>query len=147
MSRIAPLHTQIPPATVQAYLETDYRVLGDAPFTLKIDAPSAALAALYAATGASCSAFITAWNPFSEPARHPLANDAAQRALRTKVAQRGLRIIDGIGQHPSGDWPGEASLLVLGLEREMAQDLGRQFRQNAVIWCGANAIPELILLR
>jgi hypothetical protein len=147
MCPIAPLTTQIPPATVQAYLETEYRVLADAPFTLRIDARSAALAALYETTGASCSAFITAWNPFSEPASDPLANDEAQRALRTTVAQRGLSIIDGIGQHPSGEWPGEASLLVLGLEQETAQELGRQFRQNAVVWCGADAIPQLILLR
>jgi hypothetical protein len=29
----------------------------------------------------------------------------------------------------------------------MAQALGREFRQNAIVWAGPDAIPRLILLR
>jgi hypothetical protein len=36
---------------------------------------------------------------------------------------------------------------VPGLTRTAAQQLGRQFEQNAIIWADADAIPELILLR
>jgi len=36
---------------------------------------------------------------------------------------------------------------VPGLARAAAQELGRQFQQNAIIWAGADAVPELILLR
>jgi hypothetical protein len=35
----------------------------------------------------------------------------------------------------------------LGVTRRAAQALGRQFEQNAIVWAGAAAVPELILLR
>jgi hypothetical protein len=55
--------------------------------------------------------------------------------------------IPGIGVHPTGEWRGEPSYLVPGLSREAAEELGRQFEQNALIWSGADAVPELLLLR
>ena len=55
--------------------------------------------------------------------------------------------IDGIGCDPSGCWPGEASCLVLGLSIDIARALGTEFEQNAIVWCGADAVPELVLLR
>ncbi|MFT6830906.1 MAG: hypothetical protein ACJAZN_001063, partial [Planctomycetota bacterium] len=55
--------------------------------------------------------------------------------------------IEGQGRHPSGGWAPEASLLVLGLQRDEAAALGRRWRQNAVLWIGRETIPELLLLR
>jgi hypothetical protein len=34
--------------------------------------------------------------------------------------------ISGMGEHPSGDWPGEGTVLVLGLSPEAAKSLGQQ---------------------
>lgn len=36
--------------------------------------------------------------------------------------------------------------LVLGLALEAAKSLGNAYEQNAVIWCGADAVPNLVLL-
>ncbi|HEY6599640.1 MAG TPA: hypothetical protein VIZ30_10015 [Pseudomonadales bacterium] len=31
-------------------------------------------------------------------------------------------------------------------QREQAEQIGRQYGQNAILWMGADAIPELVLL-
>jgi hypothetical protein len=58
----------------------------------------------------------------------------------------GVRFIDGIGQHPSTAW-GEPSFLVLGVSLETARELGVRHEQNAIIWVGSDAVPQLVLLR
>ncbi|AOY98289.1 hypothetical protein BKK81_02525 [Cupriavidus sp. USMAHM13] len=143
--------TAIDAATLQAYLETHYRVRGGMPFTMRIGERCEALAVLHASAGVRCSAFITAWNPYSQPDPDAAANAAAnavrQQALAQGLMRTGLRYIDGIGQHPSNGWAGEESLLVLGLAREAAEALGRHYGQNAIVWSGADAVPQLVLLR
>ena len=132
--------------TIQAYRETDYRILGDAPATLRIGVASPALAALHKAHHADSSAFITACNPFSQ-ACDEAANAERQAALARELKLRSLSFIDGIGQHPSNQWPGEASFLVLGLTLEAARTLGIRLEQNAILWSGPDAVPQLILFR
>ena len=39
------------------------------------------------------------------------------------------------------------AILVLGLALEAAKSLGNAYEQNAVIWCGPDAVPSLVLLR
>ena len=137
--------SEIPQATLTAYLETDYRVFGDSPFILRMGKASTPLMELFQQHGISCAAFITACNPFS----HKLddaANAAKQTELENELTQRGLNFVEGEGRHPSSEWV-EPSYLVLGLSLDEAKALGVRFEQNALVWCGADAIPELILLR
>ena len=47
----------------------------------------------------------------------------------------------------SGNWDGEPSHFVLGIEYANAYQLAEKFKQNAFLWCGADAIPKLILMR
>jgi hypothetical protein len=132
--------------TLQAYRETDYRVLEGLPTTLHVDALCPELLVLHARYQADCSAFITACNPLGTPTAAPL-NAQRQEALRAELSRRQLLALRGIGQHPTNQWPGEPSFLVLGVTRRAAQALGRQFEQNAIVWSGLEAVPELILLR
>ncbi len=60
---------------------------------------------------------------------------------------RSLLFIEGVGQHPSNRWPPEPSFLVLDLSLEAAKALGSRHEQNAIVWCGADATPLLVLLR
>ena len=133
-------------AMVQAYRETEYRVHGDGPFTLQIGEASAALAAAHKRHRVDCSAYITALNPFSR-ALDVAANAERHAALGRELEQRSLASIEGVGQHPSNQWPGEASYLVFGLTLEAAKTLGTRREQNAIVWAGADAVPQLILLR
>ena len=138
--------TAIDEATLRAYRETHYRVLGDAPMTLRIDQASTPLAALHRALGVASSAFITAANPFSQRCDDN-ANARRQQALAQDVVQRGLRAIDALGEHPSNGWPAEPSFLVPGLSLADARMLGAKYGQNAVVWSGEDAVPRLVLLR
>ena len=70
-----------------------------------------------------------------------------QGELTAELIRRGLAFLEGVGQHRSGDWPGEPSFLVLGLALEVAKSLGKHYEQNAIIWCGPDAVPQLTLLR
>jgi Protein of unknown function (DUF3293) len=132
--------------TLQAYRETDYRVLSGRRPTLHIDAPCPQLMLLHARHQAHSSAFITACNPLGKRATAAL-NAQRQEALLAALSRRKLVALRGIGCHPGNNWPGEPSFLVLGITRRAARALGRQFEQNAIIWSGPDAVPELIPLR
>lgn len=138
--------TRISAATLQAYRETGYQVHGEAPFTLRIGEPSPALAALQASHGVACSAYVSACNPLGQRLD---ARDNARRhaALGRELTDRGLPWLPGIGQHPVGDWPGEPSCLVPGLDLAAARRLGERLAQNAIVWSDATAVPQLVLLR
>ncbi|MBF0463277.1 MAG: DUF3293 domain-containing protein [Magnetococcales bacterium] len=138
--------SEIDKATLQAYLETDYRVEGQPAFTLRVGTTSLELAAAHRAQQVASSAFISACNPFSQRLDEA-ANAARHAALERQVGQSGLVCLPGIGQHPANSWPGEASLLVFGVTLDAAKTLGNQWEQNAIIWSGADARPRLILLR
>ncbi|MFC4703233.1 DUF3293 domain-containing protein [Paraburkholderia caffeinitolerans] len=138
--------SSIPRDTIQAYLETHYEVLGDAPAMLRPGQFNAALAALHEARQVACSAFITACNPLSK-SLDPATNVARQETLARELDALGFAYIEGVGQHPSNQWPGEASFLVLGMTLDTAKALAKKYEQNAIVWCGADAVPQLILLR
>lgn len=135
----------IPPATLAAYLKTDYCVSGESPFVLRIGVASKELSALYRQFKTDCCAYITACNPCSRPL-DAATNAARQAELAQQLTQRNLQFFEGEGRHPSGDWA-EPSYLVLGMSLEDAKALGNRFEQNAVVWCGADAVPQLVLLR
>ena len=151
---VGPLRTEgflffesiIDAGTVQAYLETEYRAHGDEPFTLRVGETCPALAAAHKRHRVDYSAYITACNPFSQILDDE-ANAERHADLGHELGQRSLASIEGIGQHPSNQWCGEASYLIFGLTLEAAKTLGTRLEQNAIIWTGADAVPQLILLR
>ncbi|TVS10748.1 MAG: DUF3293 domain-containing protein [Wenzhouxiangella sp.] len=129
---------------VELYRQADYRV--DRGFVLRVDHPGVELARWHARQGVDCSAFVTACNPRGQQLDEQ-SNRRRTARLEAVLAESGRVFVPGVGQDPSGDWPGEASFLVAGLSLAAAQDLGRQFAQNAVVWSGEDAVPRLILLR
>lgn len=136
----------IDPATIKAYLETHYRVHGEQPFVLHIGQVSSDLLFLYERHKVDSAAFITGCNPFS----HELSeaeNRDRQSLLAEELTRRSLTFVNGMGQHPSNEWPGEESFLVLGLGVEPVKVLGERFGQNAIVWCDVDAVPQLIVLR
>ena len=102
--------------------------------------------ALYASTGCTSGVFISACNPCSQPQSNE-ANRAAHGRLGDELASMGRPVVEGAGVDPTGQWPAEPSYFVLGVDLQAAQALGRRYQQNAVVWVGADAVPELVLLR
>ncbi len=138
--------SKLPPALIQAYCETEYRVFAETPFALTVGIASLELIALYQAHKVASAAFITAFNPFSQELTAE-ENHRRQAELAKELTRRSLEFVEGVGQHPSGDWPGEPSFLAFGLELEAAKSLGKAFEQNAIVWCGSEAVPNLVLLK
>jgi hypothetical protein len=135
----------IPPEMIAAYRATNYRVLAPVPFVLNVGQPSEPLRRLYHEHECRSAAFITAWNPLSVRVSDA-CNAATQRRLEDLLNARSIPFIKGIGEDPAGLWPGEVSVLALGLSLDAAKSLGIDFKQNAIVWAGADAMPELILL-
>ena len=136
----------IDPGTLRAYKETEYRVHDPDGFTLRIGERSVALAALHLSHKVNCSAFVTACNPLGECLAVE-ANTQLHEALRHALSKGGLAFKEGVGQHPSNEWPGETSFLILDLPLDDAKAVGEGWDQNAVLWSGEDAVPQLILLR
>lgn len=138
--------TAIDSLLLAKYESTEYRV--HAPggtFVLGLGRPCDELAALYRERRAASATFMSAFNPYSQPA-NAADNDAANARLRDELQGLGLEFLDAVGSDPAGKWQ-EPSFLVLGMPREQAEALGKAYRQNAIVFAGADAIPELVLLR
>lgn len=139
--------TQIHSDKVRAFMATDYRI-GHTPqdIVLNIGQRSARLAALFAAKGVNCGAFLTAYNP--RGALQPeAANQLAHAQLATQLEQLGHAVIAGSGSEKGTDWAAEESYFALGLALAPAKAMGTHFDQDAIVWVGADAVPQLILLR
>jgi hypothetical protein len=131
---------------IEAYKATDFLVHSEPPFVLKIGASSPQLMQLYGRFSTANAAFLTAYNPYSEDVG-AAQNSAFHDKLCRELTNCGLTFLPGMGQDSQGQWPGEPSYLVLGLQLEEAKAMGTQYRQNALVWCGDDAVPQLILLR
>jgi hypothetical protein len=131
---------------VTAYQQAWYHVGTEPGFTLRIGVHSPQLLAPHARLGASTSAFVTAYNPLGR-LQSRAENEHAHLRLRTEIQASGLRCVHGAGFDPSGRWQPEPSLLVVGISLDDARELGARYGQNAIVWCGADAIPQLVLLQ
>lgn len=133
-------------ATINAYLAANYRVDGEPGFTMRIGEPCPALAALHAREGVDCCAFISACNPQGDASTSQL-NGERQAAFARMLGARGLTYLTGAGCDPEDQWQAEPSYLVLGTSLEQSRAIGRELDQNAIVWCGPDCVPMLILLR
>ena len=118
--------------SVHAYRETEYRVYGEQPFTMKVDDLCPELEVAHRRHGVNCSAYLTACNPYSQLLTDK-SNAERHAALGRSIGLDRRMAIEGAGQHPSNQWPGEASYLIFGLTLEAATTFGKQLEQNAFI--------------
>ena len=88
-------------------------------------------------------AFITAHNPHSELLT-PEVNRGRHAELEADVGMLGLPYFpgEGIGTDPS--WLPETSLLILGLTRDVAIELGARYGQNAIVHGRLGHAAELV---
>ena len=139
--------TEISRDKVEAYLDTHYCVgAGPDAFVLRIGQHSPDLVLRYAAIGSDCALFITAFNPLGQE-QDDAANEVAHVRLGELLREASDHVIEGEGADPTGQWPAERSYLAFGIDADAAWELGRHFKQDAVVWMGKDAIPQLLLLR
>ena len=114
--------------------------------TLSIDQHSKSLSQLFATSDYQNAVFITAFNPFSQQ-KKPQENLISNSHLLLALKQQSNLILESTSSDPSGKLAIEKSFLALGVDLKTSKILGKYFKQNAIAWIGANAIPQLILLR
>lgn len=136
------MKSNLDPALLKAYKDTDYIVSDDPPMVLHVGESNDDARILLASFGVSTAAFITAWNPRSEPLTED-ENLDRQMALLSEIEQRRLNYLVGYGERK--DWR-EYSYLVLGIEKQDASELAVQFDQLAYLWVDDTGIPELVTL-
>jgi hypothetical protein len=116
---------------ITAYHQTTYRVI-EPLIDLRIGQYSSELRKLLEVHGCKTWAFITAFNPLSQPTglkENQNQNMKLQEYISKYPVYRGLGIPD------APNWQPEESFLVIGIPVEDAIELGKKYRQNAIV-CG-----------
>ena len=132
------------PELLQAYERAHYAVFGEPELVIRIGELNPDLDDLIEADGGASAAFITAANPFGE-SQDEWENKLAMIAL-SQVLDGKYPSYSGEGRDPKGEWNAEPSLLVIGITRSEAEDLGRRYDQNAIVFIEKGHPPELVVL-
>jgi len=134
-------------ALLSAYRRTRFCV-DTAPgrLVIRVGGTCPELEALLRTTGYSSWAYVTAFNPGSVPLSDD-ENNARQRQLEDTVRELGYPMFRGEGIADEGVWPPEKSVLVLGIAREAAVELGGRFGQRAIVFGHVGGPASLVELR
>lgn len=139
--------TKISADKIRAYEATDYRIgHSNEDIILNIGKYEPRLLELFKENGVSCGAFLTAYNPQGTK-QSEAENNSAHAKLAQDLTDLGLAMIEGSGSEEGTEWPSERSYFALGLPLEGASKIGTEADQDAIVWVGADAVPQLILLR
>lgn len=129
-----------------AYKNTDYIVFEPEALVLTVDQFSPKIEEILIKYNCKTAAFLTAWNPLSQ-VTDDKNNRAVQQQLAVDLHQLDVRVFEGIGKARDGDWPGEESFLVLGIERIVADQLAVKYNQYAWLWVQIANPVELVMTR
>ena len=144
----APQTTLLPLALQDAYRAAHYLVQANhgTTQTLRVGQYSDWLALQLKDRAPQGACFLTACNPWGQ-LLSAAENSARMSALRQSLNREGLLYSNGSGEDPNGQWPGEDSVLIWNMNAAAALQWGQQWEQNAVLWIGADAMPQLLWLR
>jgi hypothetical protein len=139
--------SEITPDKIAAYYSTNYLINSSyGVIILRIGEYSPQLKTIYSEAGCPCGVVITAFNPLGQ-SRDTATNLAAQLRLGEHLRALSPMVIEAEGADPTGAWPPEPSFFALCINQYTARLLGARYRQDAVVWVGEDAIPEILLLR
>ena len=139
-------NTAVPAQMVAAYEAAEYHVLTEEAFVLRIGQHSAELSRLMDGQAMASAAFITACNPHGQ-LLGAADNTTRTNALGAELERFAPLVLAARGVDPTGRWMDEPGFLALGCPPAIVEALGRRHRQNAVVLCGGDAVPRLVLLR
>lgn len=127
----------------RAFKQAVYQIHSpDGKVELRIGKASTTLRQLMQTQGVKHAAIITAYNPQARLTDENL-NRHAHIALLQAVEALHLPWWPATNLDPTGAWPDEPSILILGITVEQARWLARRFRQLAFVDIGSRAVPKL----
>jgi hypothetical protein len=133
------------PELLEAYKKAEYVVSGEVELVLRIGVPSADLDELLDRHAVQAAAFISPGNRRGKR-QSESENAAAFLELNLLLKETSYARRAAEGRDPSGEWPAEASVLILGIGRREAEKLGRSLEQNAIVFVEKGNAPQLIIL-
>ncbi|MCX5589824.1 DUF3293 domain-containing protein [Alcaligenes endophyticus] len=132
-----------PPAMSRAFKQAIYQVHSPVDLVeLRIGKVSGSLRKHMQALGIKHAAIISAYNPQAQLTGDNL-NRHAHSTLLQAVEALQLPWWPAVNIDPSGGWPAEPSIMILGITVDQARWLARRFRQLAFVSIGPRAVPKL----
>jgi len=125
---------------IQAYQQAHYVVrIERREKNICVGEPNPWLEALLHQNHQKTAAFITACNPKSELQSEEM-NRANHHQLHMQIEQAKYPYFSGYSSDKLEVWPREESFLILGVSQRRAEQLARQFSQNAYLWATGGAV-------
>ena len=138
--------SKLEPDLILAYKNTLFQAnVGDEVITLRVGQKCPALQAVFEQHDVMTACYITAYNPFGR-LLSMRQNQARNAKLKSDLAAK-YPIFEGVGVDPEGEWEGEPSFLVFGVNLTEAEELAELYQQNAVIFVDTNFVPTLVFTR
>lgn len=125
---------------LEAYRQTNYK-FDDT--VLNIDKTSSKAASLLQPFSPAGGLFITAWNPLGKELTVE-DNEQANQELKNELLERGLKVTEGYGESPDGQWC-EDSFFAYPIDQDSSLKLCCTFEQNAVVYVTCTGLPVLLL--
>jgi len=127
-----------------AYLATTYRVEAQrGSIDLRVGQHCAALDRLLQRCEAKTWAFVSATNPRSMPMPAWRNRDHHLKLVQA-VRAAGYPLLEGAGLPADTHWDPEPGLLIIGISRDAAGELGKRFGQLAILVGCRGGMPELL---
>jgi hypothetical protein len=130
-------------ALLNAYLETTFHVF-EPSISIKVGHSNNSLEALLIENNASEWAYITPYNPYSREL-NDIENLMRFERLKGELSEYSIFEGEGVGMDLT--WAPERSLLILGITKEKAIEIGNNYEQNAIVYGAIHQLPELLVLR
>ena len=138
--------SKIEPDLILAYKNTLFQAnVGGEVITLRVGERCPELQEVFEQHSVTTACYITAYNPFGR-LLSMRQNQARNAKLKSDLAAK-YPIFEGVGVDPEGEWEGEPSFLVLGVNLTEAEKLAELHQQNAVVFVGTDFVPTLVFTR
>jgi hypothetical protein len=135
--------SDVPNELIQAYESTSFGAQTPDPVVIRVREICQPLDGLLGKVGLETWAFITASNPESNQLSDE-DNAARNNQLLEDIHAYQPHVYPGEGVPDNPGWSPEASLLILGIDRESAIQLGRKYGQNAIVY-GTKGEPAQLI--
>lgn len=129
-------------AILDEYKATDY-IIYNINIVIKIGEINKQIDNLLQKHEANTWAFITAYNPYSK-----ILTDDENKNLHKNLINltSNYTTFEGEGKGQNPDWEPEKSLLILGISRDEASTIGKNLKQNAIVFGEIGGEAELLLV-
>lgn len=138
--------TVLPEKLIAAYSDADYVVECDSySFVMRIGSHSQEMDDILQQHAATTMAIISAFNPLSNPTDE-MINIQNTEKLGNELRQRFISFKQGLSKSTHGEWP-EKNFIVIDIDLDTAKEIGKHYKQNAIVFYEKGGVAKLILLQ